>query len=154
MTPLLFAFLIGLLSGLRAITPSAATAWAAHWGWLKLPRTLVWLSTISGAVFFTGLALLELTTDKLPSTFRRTAPMQLIVRLILGAFTGECIATSAGQRAILGILLGATGALAGTYGGYYTRAGLAKLFNSPDLPIALCEDILTISASFYLVSHL
>lgn len=153
MFTLLFVFLIGVLSGLRALAPSAATAWAAHWTWLKLPRLLSWVGTTPAVAIFTLLALVELTTDKLSSTPRRTVPVQLTARIILGAFAGACLASAAGRGAALGILLGAAGAVAGTFGGYHARAGLAKLFNSPDLPLALTEDILTIAGSFYVLSR-
>ena len=149
-----FVFLIGVLAGLRSVTPTAATAWGAHWGWFTLPRGLSWLGTTPGAVIFTVLALVELSTDKLPNAPRRTAPMQLSRRIIMGAFAGACLATVASRGALLGVLLGGVGAVAGAYAGYYVRAALAKLFNSPDLPLALTEDILTIAGSFYVVSRL
>ena len=40
MMTLLFVLLIGVLAGLRSLTPPAVTAWGAHWGWFKLPRLL------------------------------------------------------------------------------------------------------------------
>jgi hypothetical protein len=40
---LTFALLIGLLTGLRCLTPAAAIAWAAYLGWLHLPRSLAWM---------------------------------------------------------------------------------------------------------------
>ena len=51
-----FAFLIGLLAGLRSLTPPAATAWAAHLGWLKLPRLLSWIGTVPAVAVCTVLA--------------------------------------------------------------------------------------------------
>lgn len=150
---LLYVFLIGFLAGLRSLTPPAATAWAAHLGWIKLPRMLGWVGTTPAAVVFTVLALVELTTDKLPKIPSRTVPMQLAARIIMGAFAAACLANAGGQSAIAGVLLGVVGAVAGTFGGYHARAGVAKLFNSPDLPIALTEDILTIAGSFFVVSR-
>jgi hypothetical protein len=50
-TPLL-AFQTGLLAGLRSLTPPAATAWAAHLGWLKLRRPLSRMGTAPAAVIF------------------------------------------------------------------------------------------------------
>jgi uncharacterized membrane protein len=71
----------------------------------------------------------------------------------MGAFAGACLSTAAGRGVLVGVLLGAAGAVAGTLGGYHARVGLAKLFNSPDLPVALTEDIITIAGSFYVVSR-
>lgn len=150
---LLFVFLIGVLAGLRSLTPPAITAWGAHWSWFQLPRALAWVGTTPAAVILTVFALVELCTDKLPSAPKRTVPVQFGARIVMGAFAGACLASAAGRGALLGVLLGAVGAVAGTYGGYYARAGLAKLFNSPDLPLALTEDILTIGGSFYVVSR-
>ena len=153
MTTLLLVFLIGVLTGLRSLTPPAITAWGAHWGWLKLPRLLSWVGTTPAVAIFTVLALIELCTDKLPKTPTRTAPAGFCARIIMGALAGACLATAASRGALLGVLLGAVGAVAGTLGGYHARAGLAKLFNSPDLPLALTEDIVTIAGSFYVVSR-
>ena len=153
MTTLLFVFLVGVLAGLRSLTPPAATAWAAHWGWVKRPRLLSWLGTTPAVAIFTVLALVELCTDKLPTAPRRTVPMQFCARILMGAFAGACLSTAAGRGALLGVLLGAVGAVAGTLGGYHARASLAKLFNSPDVPFALTEDMLTIAGSFYVVSR-
>ncbi len=153
MTTLLFVFLIGVLTGLRSLTPPAVTAWGAHSGWFKLPRLLGWLGTTPAVAIFTVLALLELCADKLPKTPARTAPAGFCARIIMGAFAGACLATAAGRGALLGVLLGAVGAVAGTLGGYRARTGLAKLFYSPDLPLALTEDIITIAGSFYVVSR-
>ncbi len=153
MMTLLFVFLIGVLAGLRSLTPPAATAWGGHWGWFKLPRLLSWVGTTPAVAIFTVLALVELCTDKLPRTPPRTAPAGFCARILMGAFAGACLITAAGRGALLGVLLGALGAVAGTLGGYHARSGLAKLFNSPDLPIALTEDILTIAGSFYVVSR-
>ena len=153
MMTLLFVFLIGVLAGLRSLTPPTATAWAAHWGWFKLSRLLSWIGTTPAVAIFTVLALMELCADKLPKTPPRTAPAGFCARIIMGALAGACLATAAGRGALLGVLLGAVGAVAGTLGGYHARAGLAKLFNSPDLPVALTEDIITIAGSFYVVSR-
>jgi uncharacterized membrane protein len=153
MITLLFVFLIGVLAGLRSLTPSAATAWGAHWGWFKLPRVLSWVGATPAVAIFTVLALMELCADKLPKTPPRTAPAGLCARIIMGAFAGACLSTAAGRGVLVGVLLGAAGAVAGTLGGYHARVGLAKLFNSPDLPVALTEDIITIAGSFYVVSR-
>ena len=148
-----FAFLIGLLAGLRSLTPPAATAWAAHLGWLKLPRLLSWIGTVPAVAVFTVLALVELATDKLPKTSSRTAPPGLIARIIMGAFAGACLATAGAQGAILGVLLGAVGAIVGAFGGYQVRIRLVKALGTPDFVIALLEDLVTIGGSLWVVSR-
>lgn len=128
---LLFAFLIGCFSGLRCLTPTAVTAWAAHLGWLKVPSALSWIGATTTAVIFTLLALVELVTDKLPKTPSRTAPPGLITRILLGALSGACVASAGGEGIVLGAVLGIMGALAGTYGGYQARKRLVKALGTP-----------------------
>jgi uncharacterized membrane protein len=150
---LLLAFFIGFLAGLRSLTPAAATAWATHLGWLKLPRTLSWIGTTPAVVIFTLLALTELVADKLPQTPSRTAPPGLIGRVVMGALTGACVATAGAQGAVLGAVLGVVGGIAGTFGGYEARTRLVKSLGAPDFVIALLEDLLTIGGSLWLISR-
>lgn len=150
---LTFAFLIGLLTGLRSLTPAAAIAWAAYLGWLHLPHSLAWMGTLTAVVIFSALALFELINDKRPTTAARTAPPGLVARVVLGAFGGTCVAAALGDRVGFGLALGIAGSLAGTFGGYQVRTGLVKTIGTRDLYIALLEDSVTIAASFFLVSR-
>lgn len=151
--PLVLAFLIGLVTGLRSLTPIAATSWAAHLGRLKLTRGLAWVGATAAVAIFTILAVAELVADKLPNTPSRTAPPGLIARIVMGALTGACLACAGGQRPILGAAVGVVGALVGTYGGYRARTRLVKALGTPDFVVALLEDLVTIGASIWLVSR-
>ena len=72
---LLFAFLIGVVAGLRALTAPAVTSWAAHLHWLNLADSpLRFMASIITVVIFTILACVELVADQLPSTPARTKP--------------------------------------------------------------------------------
>jgi uncharacterized membrane protein len=51
-------------------------------------------------------------------------------------------------------LLGAIGALIGTFGGYYVRTGVVKALHSPDWPVALVEDAVAIAGGLFLSSRL
>jgi len=156
MTPplaLLLAFFIGFLSGLRSLTPAAATAWPTHFGWLKLSRALAWIGTTPAIVIVTLLALTELVTDKLPQTPSRTAPLGLIARVLMGALTGACVATAAAQGTVVGALLGIVGAMAGTFGGYQARTRLVKSLGTPDFVVAVLEDLVTVGGSLWIVSR-
>jgi uncharacterized membrane protein len=150
----LLAFLIGLFTGLRSLTPTAVTAWGAHAGWLKL-RTpaLSWLGTLPAVVIFTALALFELITDKLPRTPARTAPPGLVARIMLGAFAGACLTVANDQGFFLGGVFGIVGALVGTFGGYQVRTRLVKALRVPDYVIAVLEDLVTIAGSLWVVSR-
>ena len=150
---LLFAFLIGLFAGLRSLTAPAVTAWAAHLGWLKLERPLSLIGSLPAVVIFTLLALAELVADKLPKTPNRTSPMPLIARILMGALTGACVAAGGGQSAIAGAAVGAAGGVVGAFAGYQARARLVKALGTPDIYVALLEDIVTIAGSLWVVSR-
>jgi uncharacterized membrane protein len=150
---LLFAFLIGFFGGLRSLTGPAVTAWGAHLGWLKLEKPLSLIGSLPAVVILTLLAAVELVVDKLPGTPGRTAPPGLIARIVLGALTGACVATSGGQSAIAGSLMGVLGGLAGCYGGYFARTRLVKALGTSDIYIAVVEDLVAIFGSLWVVSR-
>src|SRR5271165_7138964 len=134
---LLFAFLIGVFGGLRALTPPAVTAWAARLGWLKLSSPLAWLGSLPAVILFTLLALAELVSDKLPKTPSRTAPPGLIARTVLGGLCGGAVCLAgANQGLLMGALAGAVGGIVGCFGGYQIRTRLVKALGSPDYVVA------------------
>jgi uncharacterized membrane protein len=156
MTPshaLFLAFLIGLLTGLRSLTPVAITAWGAHLGWLRLVRPFALIGTVPAVAIFSLLALAELVNDKLPKTPPRTAPPGVIARCLMGSLTGACVAIAGTQGALLGAVLGIAGALVGTFGGYQVRTRLVKALGTPDFAVALLEDLVTIGGSLWVVSQ-
>ncbi|MGD0963363.1 MAG: DUF4126 family protein [Candidatus Acidiferrales bacterium] len=150
----LLLFGIGLVAGLRALTPPAAVSWAARLGWLNLHGTpFAFLgSTIAVALFTLGAAG-ELVTDQLPSTPARTVPVQFGARIVTGGFSAAALALSAGQSLFLGIALGILGAVAGTLGGYHARRGLVKGWKVPDFTIAVPEDIVAVSLGLFIASR-
>ena len=150
---LLFAFLIGLFGGLRSLTAPAATAWAVYLGWLRLERPLSLIGSLPSVVIFTALAVVELVADKLPNTPSRTAPVGLIARILMGGLTGACVAAGGGQSALLGVLLGALGGVVGCFGGYQARTRLVKALGTPDITVALLEDLVAIAGSLWVVSR-
>ena len=150
---ILFAFLIGFFAGLRSLTAPAATAWAAHLGWLKLERPLSLIGSIPSVVIFTVLAVGELVADKLPKTPSRTSPPGLIARIVTGGITGACVAAGGGQPALLGALLGAVGGVVGCYAGYQARTRLVKALGTRDMYVALVEDMVAVAGCFWVVSR-
>src|SRR6476646_4695242 len=65
----LFVFGIGVTAGLRALTPPAIVAWAAHFGWLNLNNSpLAFVGSTIAAVIFSLLAIFELIGDLRPQT--------------------------------------------------------------------------------------
>jgi uncharacterized membrane protein len=151
---LLLAFLIGVLTGLRSLTPLAATAWYVHLGWMKLQSPLAWVGSLASAAIFTVLAIVELVWDKLPKTPSRTAPPGLIARIVLGGLTGACVATSGGAAAATGAGLGAISGIIGAFGGHQARTRLVKALHSPDYVVAVLEDLVAICGSLWVLSRI
>lgn len=149
----LFALLIGVVAGLRAMTAPAAVAWGAHLGLIPLGGTpLAWLGGTIATWTFTALAVLELVGDQLPKTPSRKVPVAFGTRILSGAFCGAavCIASDAW---IAGAVLGAIGAVVGTLGGADVRGRLAKAFGR-DLPAGLLEDVVAVGGAALVVSAL
>ena len=133
--------LLGVSTGFRSFTPLAVAAWFARAG--KLPVTGTWASWIAhpAAVgLLTAAAAGEFVGDKLPNTPNRTSPLGLVGRLTCGGLIGAVIATAFKRPIAGGIAMGAVGAAAGTYGGFYLRRGLTKGAGLADLPVAISGD--------------
>ena len=152
-TILLFALLIGVIAGLRAMTAPAAVSWAARLGWLNLaPTSLAFLGYAYTPWIFTALALVELVTDQLPTTPSRTVPVQFGTRILTGGLSGGAIGAAHGQL-VLGVVGGVVGAVIGTLGGRAVRGRLAASFGQ-DRPAALIEDAVAIGGALLIMSAL
>lgn len=144
---------IGIVAGLRAMTAPAMVSWAAHLGWLNLHRSpLAFMGSIVVVAIFTLGAIGEYVNDKLPKTPRRTAPPSLIVRGILGGLSGASLCAAANQSLLVGAILGAIGAVIGTFGGYEARVRLVRALHVKDVFVALPEDLVALGAAYILVS--
>ena len=153
MLTLIFALLIGIVAGLRAMTAPAAVSWAAALGWLNLDGSwLAFLGYRYTPYILTLLALAELVTDQLPSTPSRTVPMQFGARIASGALAGAAIGVAAGSW-LGGLVAGVIGAVIGTFGGAALRARLAAGFGR-DRPAALIEDAVAILGAALIVAAL
>lgn len=147
---LLLALLIGIVAGLRAMTPAAAISWAAYLGWINLTDTwLWWLGHWIAVLILTALALFELYNDQRPTTPSRTVPVQFGARIVMGALAGAALGAASGSL-IVGLVTGVVGAVIGTYGGKAARASLAGSFGR-DTPAALLEDAVAIVLAVLIV---
>lgn len=149
----LLAFLIGFLTGLRSFTPAAATAWAAHLGWIKLHGWLADVGTMLGVAILTGLTLAELAADKSPRMGNRTSGRGLSARIVMGGLTGACIAAAGSESLVLGAILGSFGGIAGCFAGYHARKRLVQASGRPDYQIAVLEDLVCIGGSVWVVTR-
>ena len=149
---LVFALLIGIVAGLRALTPLAVISWAAYTGALQLQNTwLAFLGFAATAYITAALAVAELVGDKLPKTPSRKVPMQFGTRIVVGALCGAALGASGGA-VVGGLFAGAVGAVVGTLGGAALRARLARAFGN-DLLVALIEDVVAIGGALLIVSR-
>lgn len=153
MAAYLLAFLIGVVAGLRSMTPLAAVSWAARLGWLHLENTpLAFLGFAFAPYILSVLAIAELINDKLPNTPSRKTPVPFAARVVTGAFCGAALGAP-GQALLGGLVAGALGGVAGTLGGYEFRTQAAKATGGKDLPVALLEDVIAICAAFWIVTR-
>jgi uncharacterized membrane protein len=142
-----FALLIGMLAGLRAITPLAAVSWAAYLGLLPLEHTwLAFLGYTYAPYILSLFAIGELIADKLPKTPSRKKPMPFIARLVPGAVCGAAFGLPHDVLAG-GLLAGMAGSVIGALAGYELRVRLTAAAGGRDLPIALLEDVIAIGGA-------
>jgi uncharacterized membrane protein len=149
-----FALGLGFAAGLRSLTPPAVVAWAAHLGWLNLNNSpLAFMGSIITAVIFSILALFELFLDLQPTTPKRTAPVPLVARILMGGLCGACLCAASNQSLIIGAILGGVGGVIGAFAGYEIRRKLVAGLNIKDIFIALLEDLITIGLACFFVSR-
>ncbi len=138
--------LLGVSTGLRSFTALAVVSWFARSG--ELPVAGTWASWVAHPVAIGALsaaAVGEYIGDKLPNTPARTAPLPLAGRVMLGGLIGAIVATALRRDVVGGVAMGAAGALAGAYGGFYLRRGLTTGAGLPDLPVALSGDVAAVA---------
>jgi uncharacterized membrane protein len=154
MSPYLLAFLIGVVVGLRSMTPLAAVSWAARLGRLHLESAwLAFLGFVYTPYILTVLAVGELIADKLPRTPSRKSPPGFIGRVLSGALCGGALGATA-EGLIGGLVAGVVGAVMGTLGGYEFRSRLMRAIGGKDLPIALLEDVIAIGGAILILGQL
>src|SRR5207244_8183942 len=126
---------IGFAAGLRALTPPAVVAWAAHLGWLHLNNSpLAFMGSTIAVIIFSLLAVFELIGDVRPRTPKRTAPMPLVARILMGGLCGACVYwVGSNQGWMLGAILGAVGGVIGAFAGYEIRRRLVAALHVKDI---------------------
>lgn len=87
----------------------------------------------------------ELVGDKLPKIGSRLALAPLSARIVIGAMVGYIACGEGRCSPFIGALLGAAGAVAGSYGGYHARKALDERLHLPDPVVAVAEDALAVS---------
>lgn len=138
------ALVLGVSAGLRSVTPLGMLARhqpeaRASAGWANWPL----LRSNGGRTFIQVSWIGEIIADKMPFMPSRLNPGLLAGRIGLGMIAGLAIGTERPGVApkVGGALLGAAGAVAGSYGGYYARTSIVEATGLPDTAVALVEDV-------------
>lgn len=149
------AFEIGIVAGMRSmLAPAFVSNKLAHhktfsrikapYRFLLSPKIATVLDVMAGG---------ELIGDKLPSAPDRIGQPQLWGRIASGAMSGAALAKAAKQPVAYGVVLGAAGALAGSFAFYHLRHWLTHEKNLPDTVVAMGEDALALGAAWAIVNQ-
>ena len=160
-------FTLGLLNGLRTLTPVAVLCWGAHLGWFSLAHTpFFFLGQPASLLVFSLMALGEWVVDKLPRNPARTELFPLGARMGFAAGCGAVLATLGGVATgpgspgkgpggafLLGLVAGGLGAFLGADAGFLLRRLLTRRAGLPDFPVALAEDAVALGGALFVVSR-
>lgn len=136
---------LGFVTGLRSMTSFALLSWLqADKKAGSQDPVVVFFDYPAVRLITALLALGELVGDKLPIIPSRLSPGPLTGRLVIGSLAGMSICHQVRQPLALGALLGAAGAGAGSFAGYYGRTALAKATKTPQWLWGVVEDGLAV----------
>lgn len=139
--------LIGFVAGLRSQLPFAMLAFAANRGDFAQHATgpLRYLRSRWALAGCGAAAVGEMIADKLPFTPSRIDPGPLAGRIAFGALAGAALARGARSPLLPGVVLGASGAAAGSFAGYCARRALDHATGWPDPIWGGVEDAVAVS---------
>jgi uncharacterized membrane protein len=123
------AALMGVVCGMRSATGPAVLARRRRLGGTTVSRLLM----VAAAA--------EAVADKTPVVPPRTSAPSVGARVISGALCGRVLAGTPG------VVPGALGALAGTFGAYRARAALGEATGAPDPLLGVAEDALALTVA-------
>lgn len=134
-------FVMGIVTGLRALTVPAAISLAGHIGTRSLRGSHAAQRNVKAhpvpTLALTVLAIGEFIGDKSSAAPDRRKLSPFAGRMLSGAICGAVSSPPGWQ--LRAAAAGAAGALVGTLGGAKLRTGLARVFGR-DMPAALIED--------------
>ena len=145
--------LLGVVTGMRSMTAIAALSWAVWLGLVPEQGWATWIAHLVFVIIFTICALGEYYVDTLPKTPRRTELGPAGLRVVVGALVGAMAAVAIDEPVAGGIIFGAGGAIIGTWGGFFVRMTVARIFRR-DLPAALLESASAIALVVFAIVRL
>ena len=141
-------FLMGGLTGSRALTPMAMLCWFLYVGKMSVRGTWAeFAGALATAIIFSVMAFGELIGDKQAKAPSRLAPLGLVARMLMGGLVGAIVSLQVNVRLSLGVTLGIVGAAAGAFAFHTGRRCLAEAIGK-DWPAALMEDAVAIGGAF------
>jgi uncharacterized membrane protein len=140
--------LVGIVTGMRTMTPMAVFCWFAYLGLLPQTGWSFWTAKLVTVIVFSVLALGEYIGDTLPTTPNRTAPGPLVARLCFASLVGAMAAHAIQEPVAGGVLFGIFGALIGAFGGMWLRGWGARRVGR-DLPVALTESVVALGLAVF-----
>ena len=140
--------LLGVTTGLRAMTPMAVLCWFAYLGYLPVQNTwAAWTASVAAVAAFTVLALAEIVADKLPRIPDRFSEAPLMARLFFGGLIGSIAATAMAGPGLEGVLLGVVGAALGAFAGFMIRRDMVERIGCAEWKVALVEDLIAVACA-------
>ena len=147
------AAMLGFVGGLRSMTPNALLNWTRKQDPAPTNEFEQFLDSSTARILLSSLSAGELVGDKLPATPSRISPLPLLGRLGLGALAGASIFRRYRQPLAAGAIIGALGAGAGAFAGYYARDAIASKTKAPQWALGLAEDALAFGLGFLAVKR-
>ena len=145
------AVTLGFAAGLRSMTP---LAWLSRTSNLDPEPTNAaeeMLDSPTARIVTSVLASGELIGDKLPIIPSRLKPGPLTGRLLIGGLAGMRICRRYHQSLVVGAILGAASAGAGSFAGNYARTKLSESIKIPSFVLGLAEDGLAVGLAWLAV---
>ncbi|MDX5422258.1 MAG: DUF4126 family protein [Hymenobacteraceae bacterium] len=95
----------------------------------------------------------EMTGDKMPGIPDRISPAALAGRTASGALVAATLFKAHQDRMVTGALIGATAAVAATFGSFYLRKALAQNTMVKDSVLGMLEDFLVIRSGLQVMKE-
>ncbi len=131
---------LGFVAGLRSMTPLAWLSRTSKLDPVPTNAAEEMLDSPTARIVTSMLASGELIGDKLPFIPSRLKPGPLTGRLLIGGIAGMQICRRYHQPLLVGAILGAASAGAGSFAGSYVRSKLSASTKIPDFLLGLAED--------------
>ena len=142
---------LGFVAGLRSMTPLAWLSRTSQLDPEPANAAEEMLDSPTARIVTSMLASGELIGDKLPMIPSRLKPGPLTGRLLIGGLAGMRICRRYHQSLVVGAILGAASAGAGSFAGNYMRTSLAENTKIPKFVLGLAEDGLAVGLAWLAV---